>query len=93
MTYGVYFAAWIKSEVGPSKRVFAKNDEKIIACIENRGTLQSMLVEIVRDCIGFESFEKDFLVHNINGTGSFLKGKGVKNSDDLGLLLDDIETR
>ena len=52
-----------------------------------------MLVEIVRDCIGFESFEKDFLVHNINGTGSFLKGKGVKNSDDLGLLLDDIETR
>ena len=49
--YGIYFAAWIKSEVHSSKCVFKKYDEEITRLVEQGGSIQSMLVQLVRNTL------------------------------------------
>lgn len=53
----LYLAAWIKSEVGKSKLVFAKFDSQVLDCIRRHERLQSMLFELAQDIIGFELYK------------------------------------
>ena len=89
--YGIYFAAWIKSEVHISKCVFKKYDEQILRLIEQGGSIQSMLIELVRNTIKWNEFLEPFKT-NINGVKKFLDSKGVFKSEDFANL-DDIEAR
>ena len=89
--YGIYFAAWIKSEVNESKQIFKKHDEGITGMIEQGGSIQCMLIDLVRDTIQWETFLEPFKT-NINGVKKFLDVKGVFKSDDFAKL-DDIEAR
>ena len=45
--YGIYFAAWIKTEVHASKCVFSSHDEQIVRVIDQGGSIQAMLMELV----------------------------------------------
>ena len=89
--YGIYFAAWIKSEVHSSKCVFKTYDKEIIETIEYGGSIQGILTELVRTTIHWDKFLEPFKT-NINGIKKFLDTKGVFKSDDF-RKLDDIEAR
>ncbi len=67
----VYFAAWIKSEISPDKRVFAKYDQKLLDCAQTSNSLQEALVRVVGEIIGLNNFKKPFL-GGVNGVLSFL---------------------
>ena len=56
-------------------------------------SIQSILLQLVRDVITFEYFASEFLTKNVNGIASFLKLKGIANAEDLGSKLDDLEAR
>ena len=89
--YGIYFAAWIKSEVHGSKCVFKKYDEQILRLVEQGGSIQCMLIDLVRNTIEWDEFLEPFKT-NINGVKKFLDAKEVFKSEDFAKL-DDIEAR
>ena len=66
-----------------------KFNDSILACIEHGSSIQSILVEIVRDFITFEYFRAHLTV---NAFTKFLNAKYLKCAADLGNL-DDIEAR
>ena len=90
--YGVYFAAWIKTEVAESKRAFRMHDRAIESGIEAGGSIQLMLRDIVMHSITFEAFITTFKAKNVNGIYNFLKRKGIACASDFSKL-DDIEAR
>ena len=51
--YGVYFAAWVKEEVSEAKRAFKVYDRHIEGQIEQGGSIQLMIREIVKNQITF----------------------------------------
>ena len=89
--YAIYFAAWIKSEVHDSKRAFKLYDEELLSLVEGGGSIQSMLINLVRNTIHWDEFRQPFKT-NINGVKKFLDSKGVQSQNDFNKL-DDIEAR
>ena len=53
--FAIYFAAWVKSEVAVSKRVYKDFDEAIEQCVHSCDSLQEALVRIV-EIIGYDTF-------------------------------------
>ena len=88
--FAIYFAAWIKPEVGMAKRFFKEFDDLIEKTALSSESLQQALVTIV-DTMGYETFLMPFNA-NINGVLTFLTDQGVRSSHDF-WKLDDISTR
>jgi len=87
----IYFAAWIKSEVGQSKRGFKKFDDKFVEIVKRNNSLQHTVVEMV-EVIAYEQFIKHFAQGGLNEVTSFLKKINVRGLEDFHKL-DDIEAR
>ena len=90
--YGVYFAAWVKEEVSEAKRAFKVFDRQIEGQIEQGGSIQLMIREIVKNQITFTLFVDTFKASNVNGIYNFLKRKNIIAEEDFSKL-DDIEAR
>ena len=89
--YSFYFAAWIKDEVPRSQRRFATFDRQISYRIEEGGSLQSLLRDVV-NIIGYLRFRRFFETMGINRVHNFLNFKMIECLDDL-TSLDDLECR
>ena len=89
--YGFYFAAWVKQEVPAFQRTFRSVDEQIMIRVEEGGSLQSILRDIVM-MIGYKKFRRYFETMGVNRVHLFLEFKKVRNEDDL-TRLDDLESR
>ena len=70
--FAIYFAAWIKAEVGNSKLKFKCYDNEILQKIKTADSLQYLLFEIVEDVIGFTQFRQQFNT-DMNGLRKFLE--------------------
>ena len=89
--FSIYFAAWIKSEVGESKKAFKKFDHKMLEIVKRNNSLQHTVVEMV-EAIAYEQFLKHFAQGGLNEVTSFLKKINVFCLEDFHKL-DDIEAR
>ena len=87
--YSFYFAAWIKPEVPPSQRRFSNFDQRIRYRVEEGGSLQSLLKDLVQ-IVGYENFRNYFAKMGINRVNLFLNSKNIESLDNL-TSLDDLE--
>jgi len=89
--YSFYFAAWVKLEVPKTQRRFHAFDQRIRYRIEEGGSLQSLLRDLV-SIIGYVKFRRYFEAMGINRVHLFMDYKQVGCLEDL-TRLDDLECR
>ena len=89
--YAFYFAAWVKQEVPVSQRRFTMFDRRIKLRVEEGGSLQSLLKDLVQ-IVGYLKFRRYFETMGINRVHLFMDFKQIKSIDDL-TRLDDLECR
>jgi len=77
LSWGIYFAPWIKKEVNHAKRIFKLQDAHCLATIKNG----SSCVEILADCIKEDSLVSLMSeLKNLNFIDKLLWGKGVRKA-------------
>ena len=72
--YSFYFAAWIKPEVPQGQRRFQTFDQRVRYRIEEGGSLQSLLKDLVK-IIGYVKFRRYFETMGINRVHLFMDFK------------------
>ena len=89
--YAFYFAAWVKKEVPSFQRTFRQFDRQICLRIEDGGSLQSILRDLVT-IIGYKKVRRYYETMAVNRVHIFMETKGVTCAEDL-TALDDLEAR
>ena len=89
LSWSIYFAPWIKSEVNMQKRRYKPQDKCILAAINKGRSCSEILTEVAQE-VPLESLMLE--MRQLNSIDKLIKNKGVHSAKDFHLL-DDLEAR